>query len=244
MGRRWGWAGVLVLAGAMLAHGQGAPGTQTPGAGQSGAGGGVMVDQVIAVVNGDLVLESDVDEDRRFQAFQPFRAETTFSRQQAIERLIDRLLIVQQARLQPDLAVSDAEVNAQLQLLRKDIPACRQEYHCETDAGWARFVHDQGFTMEELTERWRQRMEILKFVEERFRSGIRIAPAEIKAYYDKTLVPEYAKQKVPAPPLDTISDRIQEILLQQQVTALLDDWLKSLRAQGAVRMMQPGEVQL
>ena len=39
-----------------------------------------------------------------------------------------------------------------------------------------------------------------------------------------------------------ISDRIQEILLQQQVGKLLQDWLKSLRAQGTVQIMKPGEV--
>ncbi len=32
---------------------------------------GAVLDQVVAVVNGDLVLESDVDEERRFAAFQP-----------------------------------------------------------------------------------------------------------------------------------------------------------------------------
>jgi len=31
-------------------------------------------------------------------------------------------------------------------------------------------------------------------------------------------------------------------LLQQEVGALLEDWLKSLRAQGSVRVLTPGEV--
>ena len=38
-----------------------------------------------------------------------------------------------------------------------------------------------------------------------------------------------------------MADRIQEVLLQQQVTALLDDWLKALRAQGSVQIVKPGE---
>ncbi len=202
---------------------------------------GVLVDQVIAVVNDDLILESDVDEERRFEAFQPLRGLGGFSRAKAIERLVDRALILQQARLQPDIAVSDDEVDAQLQALRKDIPACKQ-YRCGTDAGWARFVQDQGFTIPQLRERWRQRMQILKFIEIRFKAGIRITSDEIKTYYTQTLVPEYTKQHETAPRLDTISDRISEILLQERVTSLLDDWLQTLKAQGAVRMMKPGEV--
>ena len=203
---------------------------------------GILVDQVIGVVNGDLILESDVDQERRFGVFQPFTSpQGVFSRDQAIERLVDRDLILQQAKLQPDDKVSDAQVQAELQALRKQIPACKK-YHCETEAGWESFVKAQGYTLPELTEQWRERMEILKFIEQRFRAGIRIDPSEIKDYYDKSLLPEYAKLKAPAPPLDTVSDRVQEVLLQQRVGALLSDWLLQLKAQGSVRMMRPDEV--
>ena len=61
------------------------------------------------------------------------------------------------------------------------------------------------------------------------------------AYYTTTLIPAYKAEKVTPPAESTITDRIQEILLQQQVNKLLDDWLTSLRAQGNVRMVKPGE---
>ncbi len=202
---------------------------------------GTLVDQVLAVVNGDLVLESDVDEERRFAAFQPY-ADGKFSRDQTVERLIDRTLILQQAKLQPDDAVTRDDAVAQLQTLRKDIPACKAA-HCETDAGWAKFVSAQGLTMDELVSHWQQRMEILKFIEIRFRSGILISQDQIKDYYEKTLLPEYQRQHATAPKEAAIADRIQEILLQQQVGSLLGDWLKALKAQGTVRVMRPGEVQ-
>ncbi len=203
---------------------------------------GVELDRLVAVVNGEVILESDVDEERRMKAFQPFQDSShSFSRERAIDRLVDRALILQQARLQPGEEITDAAVEAQITTLRKDIPACKQ-YHCETTAGWMKFVTDQGFTMDELMRRWRERMEVLRFIEIRFRAGIHISDDEVKEYYDKTLLPEYARQKSVAPKLSTIADRIQEILLQQQVGNLLGDWLKTLRAQGTVRMMQPGEV--
>jgi hypothetical protein len=203
---------------------------------------GVLVDQVIVVVNGDLILESDVDEERRMAAFQPIGEPLgSFSRKEAVDRLIDRALILQQAKLQPEQAVTQAEVDGELAQLRQTIPACRQ-YHCETDEGWKKFVEAQGLTLPELNARWKERMQILKFIEMRFRMGIRIEPAAIKTYYEKTLLPEYAKQNAAAPPLESISGRIQEVLLQQQVTNLLDDWLESLKAEGSVRFMKPGEV--
>jgi hypothetical protein len=75
----------------------------------------------------------------------------------------------------------------------------------------------------------------------RFRMGIKISPQEIQEYYAKTLLPQYTAQQVKPPPVKEIASRIQEVLLQQQVSKLLDDWLESLRAQGNVVVRHPGE---
>ena len=132
---------------------------------------GVALDRLVAVVNGDVILESDVQEEIRLGAFQPFRdVAGNFSREQAIDRLIDRTLILQQAREQPEEPISDQQVEEQLGTLRKDIPACK-EYHCETEAGWQKFVADQGFTLTELDDLWRERMEVLRYIEDALPDG-------------------------------------------------------------------------
>jgi peptidyl-prolyl cis-trans isomerase SurA len=253
--KRWLVGGLVLAAAGMQVRPASAqaPAVQTPLAEEPaapsgspsslpGAGQGTVLDRVVAVVNGDLILESDIDEEQRFEEIQPYRTvDSDHSREATVRRLIDRMLILQQAEIEPETAVSDKELDAQLATLSKDIPACRQ-YHCETDAGWTKYVNDHGFTVEEFRVRWRQRMELLKFIEVRFRNGIRISDDDIKAYYEKTMLPEYAKRHVTAPKLETLSPRIEEVLLQQQVGNLLRDWLTSLRAQGRVRIMRPGEV--
>ena len=227
-----------VLTTGWLWAGQTAPAGSATGA---AAGQGVVLDRLVAVVNGDVILESDVDEERRFEEIQLYRVAADSTRARIIERLVDRALILQQAVLQPEDTVSDEELDTQLARLRKDIPACKQ-YHCETDAGWKKYLGDHGFTPEEFRARWKLRMQLLNFIEVRFRNGIAITDSEIQAYYDKTMLPEYAKRNVTPPKLDTIQKRIEEVLLQQEVGALLQDWLKSLRAQGSVQILTPGEV--
>jgi peptidyl-prolyl cis-trans isomerase SurA len=215
--------------------------TPRPAAPPSHAGA-IQIDRVVAIVNGDLILESDVDEERRFVAFQPYGAPNeTFSRQDAINRLVDRALILQQDGEQAMSPITDAEETADILDLRKAIFACRP-YHCETEDGWLHFLADNGFTEEEFRQRWGERMTTLRFIEQRFRMGIRIEPTEINQYYKETLLPEYASRHVAPPAVGAIRDRIQEILLQQQVGKLLDDWLKALRASGDVQMVTPGEV--
>jgi peptidyl-prolyl cis-trans isomerase SurA len=202
----------------------------------------VTLDRVVAIVNGDLILESDVDEEQRFAAFQPFSEASPMSRAALINRLINRTLILQQMALQPEPPISDADVDAELNTLRKSVPSCAA-YHCDTNPGWEKFVTDHGFTMQELRDRWRLRMQVLRFIEQRFRSGIfdTITEAQVDDYYKKTMLPVYQKEKMTPPPESSVADRIQEILLQQQVNKLLDDWLTSLRAEGSVRILKPGE---
>ena len=236
--------GLALACMSMLLCASGVTGQQPPAhAHFSGADQGTEIDGVVAVVNGDVILESDVEEERRFEKIQPYRGSLNdFSRDRAVQRLINRTLLLQQAALEPEeVAVTDAELDKQLQTLRKDIPDCHQ-YRCQTDEGWAKFLADNGFTVAEFRDRWRQRMELLRLTEVRFRGGIRISNDEIKDYYEKTLLPEYTKRNATPPKLETISPRIQEVLLQQQVGNLLRDWLKSLRAQGSVWVMRPGEV--
>ena len=201
---------------------------------------GTVLDRIVAIVNGDVVLESDVEQERRFTAFQPITDPSgSFSRQQAIERLINRRLILQQSKLQPQQPITEDDITKQITELRHDIPACRAA-HCETEAGWDHYLAEHNVTINELRTHWRDRMESLQFIELRFRMGIRIPESEIKAYYEKTMLPEYARQKVAPPKLDVLSDRIQGVLLEQQVSGLLSDWLKSLRAQGTVQIVADG----
>ena len=160
---------------------------------------GVLIDRVVAIVNGEVILESDVDEERRLVAFQPVTdPDGLFTRDKSIERLINRRLLLQQATLQPHKAVTDADVAAETTTLRHEIPACKQ-FQCETDAGWKRFMAEQGITDMELQTYLRDRMEALAFIELRFRAGTRISSAEIKTYYDNTMVPEYSRQHVKPP---------------------------------------------
>ena len=215
---------------------------QEPGTGAGSAAGigqPQTLDSVVAVIDGDVLLESDIDEELRFSAFLPYSVTPqSNTRVHAAERLIDRTLILHQERLQPGEAVSDEDVNKRITELRKQIPACGR-YHCETEQGWKKYLSDNGFTEDEVRAEWRNRLEILSFIETRFKSGIKITAPEIQAYYDKTLLPQFEKEGAKAPPEASIAPRIEEILLQERVSTLLFDWLQSLREQGSVHVLDP-----
>lgn len=201
----------------------------------------IMLDRVIALVNGDVLLESDVREEMRLAALQPISVSSSQNTEvNAAQRLIRRALILQQMKAQQtiDYSVSDDEVKKSLTELRAQIPVCRQ-MHCSTEQGWQEFLKAHGLTEQEAEERWKQRLEILKFINVRFGAGIRISRTDIQKYYEASVVPAFEKMKQKPPTLQSVSPRIQEILLQQQVNSMLRDWLQSLRDQGTVQILYP-----
>jgi peptidyl-prolyl cis-trans isomerase SurA len=201
---------------------------------------GDVVDRIVAIVNSDIVLESDVEEEQRFTRFYPYGDNQGKSlREQALARIIDRTLIVQQQKGFPQSPVSDDDVTAEENDLRKDLPGCGND-KCKTDAAWKAFLESYGFTEDELRARLLLRIQVLHFIETRFRSGIRISDHQISDYYNNTMLPEYAKTGKTPPPLDTVDDRIEELLLEEQVSVLLDQWLATLRESGRVRILQQG----
>ena len=207
----------------------------------SATSAGAPIDRIVAIVNRDLILDSDVDQELRLEALEPYdNPAQEGSRNEAINRLINRALILQQVKLQSSEPIPDADVDKELDGLRHNIPACKA-YNCTTKEGWDKYLADHGFTEESLRNLWAERMLVLSYIEQRFQMGIRISPEEIADYYTKTMLPEYTAQHVTAPKLETLSSRIQEVLLAQRVTALLNDWLRSLRAQGSVVVLHPGE---
>jgi peptidyl-prolyl cis-trans isomerase SurA len=200
----------------------------------------VTLDRVVAVVNNQAILDSDINDEIRLSVLDPGRGGLgVLTRRKALDQLIGRALIQQQIR-EEDLEATDPsqdEVNARLAELRKELPNCVHQ-NCASDAGWNAFLTSHGLTAERVESYLRYRLQILAFIEQRFRQGIHIPPEEIQNYYKNTLLPQYAKGET-IPPLDKVAPRIEEILLQQQVNALFDDWLTNLRKQGDIEVLDP-----
>jgi hypothetical protein len=200
----------------------------------------VVLDRVVAVVNNQAILASDLDDEIRLSVLDPGRGGfSVLTRKTALEQLIARALIRQQIR-EEDVQAADpaqAEVDTRLAEIRKELPACLRQ-NCASDAGWKAFLAAHGLTPGRVDAYLRFRLEILSFIEQRFRQGIHISPQEIETYYRDTLLPQYGPGEA-VPSLQRVSPRIEEILLQQQVNVMFDEWLTNLRKQGDVEVLDP-----
>ena len=175
------------------------------GATVTAAGNSQLLDSVIAVVNNQVILASDLDLEMHVFRLLPIGDRGDATPAKALERLTTRALIEQQI-VQEDphgLEVSPQDLQDSLSELRQNLPACKQR-DCATVADWAAYLATLGLTPERVAEYWTRRMAVLRFIELRFRSGIRVTPEEIEKYYRETLVPLYSRRE-DAPPLEKLS---------------------------------------
>jgi len=199
----------------------------------------VLLDRVVAVVNNRAILASDMDRAMRLSVLEPRTNNEAPDRRSTLDRLISRSLIQQQMDHEEEeaQAPTNDQVQARILELRSQLPACTRS-NCVTDDGWHSFLAANRITIPEVESYLRLRLQFLGFIESRFRSGIHISPEEIQAYYTTTLLPQYPKDQKP-PALDSVSQRIQEVLLQEQVNKLFSAWLDNLRKQGDVQIVDP-----
>lgn len=198
----------------------------------------VQLDHVVAMIGTNVLLQSDVEQEMHLSALEPLQVlPGRNTPEAALRRLVDRTLILEQMKDQQQPVTTPApEVEKSLLELRKQIPACIR-FDCTSLAGWEAFLKANDLKSDEVQQRWSQRMAMLHFINVRFRSGITISRDQVTTYYQKTLLPALAKAHEPAPPLDQVASRIRELLLQQQVSGLFQDWLTSLRDQGNVQIV-------
>jgi hypothetical protein len=182
---------------------------------------------------------SDIDEEIRLGVLDPREGSGVLTPQRALEQLISRALIEQQMR-QEDIQAAEptqSDIDARINEIRTELPACVHA-NCASNAGWKSFLAAHGITLQLVETSLHLRLQILSFIELRFRQGISVSEQEIATYYHDTLVPQYTRGE-DIPPLEKVAQRIQEILLEQKVNVLFDDWLRNLRTQGEVEVLDP-----
>jgi hypothetical protein len=67
------------------------------------------------------------------------------------------------------------------------------------------------------------------YLDSRFRPVVQIDPKEIQAFYENALVPRAKARGQEPPTLDAARETIQEVLVQQGITAQAEQWIKESR---------------
>jgi parvulin-like peptidyl-prolyl isomerase len=195
-----------------------------------------VVDRMVAVVNKHVILESELDQATRVEFLlqaKPIEQLVQTDRIAVLERLIDRSLLDQQI-------VDPAMVNPGPEDLAEKIKQLRESLGAGSDEGWKAILGGYGLTQQDVEDQMTSQFRILRFIDLRFRGLVQVDKDAINAYYQDRFLPEVRKRNVPDPKLSEVSDKIEQILAEQRIDSLLNDWLKTLRAQAHIERMMPG----
>jgi hypothetical protein len=194
---------------------------------------GEVLDRIVAIVNNTPIFQSDWELALRSEALLDARNPESFNEaeQRAVfERLVDQELLREQMRGFIVTPVTDDEVNARLHDIRKQIDGGK------SDENWTQMLAKAGVTEAELKTRIRTQLEILRFVDARFRPTVRVDYRTIQTYYREQFLPELHKQGGRDMPLSDAAPKIREILTQQRIDEQVTSWLQTLREQADIRI--------
>jgi len=187
--------------------------------------GGAIVDRVVASVNGNVLLQSDWEQELAFEALlnaRPVDSFTSAERKAAFDRLIDRELLREQVR--PSEGAPAESVTARVAEVRK--------LHADaaTDEGWRTVLQRHGLTQTALEKRLADERQMMRLVEARLRPSIQIDQHAVETYYHDELLPQLKRTGGREVALPEVFGHIKELLAEQRLNQLLSGWLATLRS--------------
>jgi hypothetical protein len=192
---------------------------------------GELVDRIVATVNDEPVLASDVETAVRVEALMQGKAVGEIPQadyQAAMDRFIDRTLIRQQ--MTSGYVPPAQQVEWRMLQVRAAFPEAK------SDAAWHAVLAAYGVQEQQLRKAVEEQVQLMQFVDARLRHMVRVSREEIESYYKEKLLPELSRKRAAAEPLADVRSEISELLLQQKIDAQLNSWLASLREQANVRI--------
>jgi len=176
------------------------------------------VDRIVARVDEEIILQSDVEQLERYQTLVDGKPE---SREKILERLIDQWIVRKEAEASRFPTASDADVERGLQRLRRsfakneDFDAQREKAGL-TEADVKQIVTAQAF--------------LSNYLDSRFRPVVQVDEKAIRDFYDNVLIPRAKARGQEPPSFDNARDVIQEVLIQRGINEQADKWLEESRA--------------
>ena len=191
-----------------------------------------VIDRIVATVNGQVILQSDLDEALCYQALlsgRPLAALSDDERHAVLNRLIDQELLREQMKSADFRHATDEEVAARVADARKQYP------QAASDDSWHSLLAGYHVTEKDLFAHVRQQIDVMRLVDARLRPAVQIDSKSIEAYYQDQFVPRLKQSGATQIPLEDVSTRIRELLTQEKVSEMLVSWLQTLRSEGDIK---------
>jgi hypothetical protein len=176
-----------------------------------------IVDRIVARVENDVILLSDIQLLRRYQQLVDGKSETEG---QILDRLIDQWIVRTEADVAHFPHPSEVDVDRGVQRLQKSFVS-QEEYETRK--------RQSGLSDSEIRAIVASQLYLSNYLDSRFRPGLQIDPKAIEEFYRTGVVPVAKRRGQEPPSLEAARDAIEEALVQSGINEQADRWLKESR---------------
>lgn len=194
---------------------------QKPAGPTAAASKAVLQDRVLAVVDEDPILASDVERAIKLGLEQPKPGEDDARfRRRVLDGLIDQRLQFHEIDRFNFQQVPVDEIQKRVAEIRARFP---------DEASFQKALKEVGLDLKGLRQLVARQLLVLTYVDERLGSRVFVGPDDINRYYREVLTPEMQKHGQQPPPLEGVREDVRETLKQQKMTQEMASWTRELR---------------
>ena len=184
-----------------------------------------VVDRIVARVETEIILQSDVRQLSRYQAFLDGKPQ---SDSDILNRLIDQWIVRSEAGVARFPQPSDEDVNRSIERLKRSFSS-PEEFQTRQK--------QSGITDDEIRRFVRAQLYLSNYLDSRFRPSIQIDEKSIEEFYRSRVVPRAESRKQTPPTIENARDFIQEALVQRAINEQADRWLQESRSRVRVETL-------
>src|SRR5262245_54434397 len=180
-----------------------------------------IIDRILAVVNGALILQSDVTLAVRLGLAPAATAADAMA--VPLDALIERRLVLEEVDRYAPPEPADADVDRRL-----------AEVRSRAGSGFDAILRESGFSVDQLRRQIRDDLRIDAYLVQRF-GGVQPSDAEIQQYY-RDHQPAFTRNGV-VRPLDEVRDVVRAELIANQRAGMIKDWIAGLRRRATINVL-------
>ena len=185
-----------------------------------------LKDRVLAVVDEDPILASDVERVVKLGLLPPNPGEGDEPfRRRVVNSLIEERLRFHEIDRYGFQQVPVEDIEKQVAKVRAGF---------KDEATFQKTLREVGLDLKGLRQLLTRQLLVLTYVDERLGPRVFVSFDDINRYYRTVLTTEMQKKGVAVPPVEEVREDIREVLKQQKLTQELAKWTEELRAKADV----------
>lgn len=186
---------------------------------------GTVIDRLVAIVNGQSITESEVIWHLALDPAGEIGGVTQDTLHRVLQQVIDLELLSQESRNLPKAEVKEEEITKYLSDLVSQFAS---------ETAFRARMSSVGLDGQTLRDRVKHRIEIMHFIDFRFRAFVLVTSEEVEQYYRSTFEPEARARGARVQPLEEVKDLIERDITDSKVAREMTTWFEDARRRAEI----------